>query len=471
MPPPAPGDELAGRYRLERPLADDGLVQRWAAVDRVLARPIEVDVLSPGAGPDAHDAFVAAAAAVARLSHPSLLNAYDRGFTGDGLPFLVTERAVGPTLAELEARQGRIAAARVAALGQQVAQALDAAHRHGTVHGDLGAHAVQVSEDDRAKLAGFVQAGTRARLAGESPTPRDDVDACARMLAGALTGAAVAPPGAPFSPRAAIAGVPSSLDHVLVAAQNGGEVATAAELAQRLAELELDDDARPALDPRPTPPVPTPAVRPPPGGVGRRGAVAGIAVGLLLATAVAVAALVLFNRGGAPSLPGTGTSNGSSPTLAPKGAQYTVVAAQSFDPFGDRTEMQNAVDNVRDGNPSTLWSTEEYTNAHFGGLKPGVGIVVALDATHRLHQLALSSPDRGWVFSVYVADQPASTLAGWGQPVASGVHVTGDVTPVDLKGASGAAVLVWITDLGPPLANPPQPATPYRVDIGEVQLS
>jgi len=55
--------------------------------------------------------------------------------------------------------------------------------------------------------------------------------------------------------------------------------------------------------------------------------------------------------------------------------------------------------------------------------------------------------------------------------VASAVHVTGDVTAVDLKGASGAAVLVWITDLGAPLANPPQPATPYRVDIGEVQLS
>src|SRR5579862_622502 len=101
MPPPAPGDELAGRYRVERLLDDDGLIQRWAAVDHVLARPVEIEVLSPGSGAPAHDAFVAASTAAARLSHPSIVNAYDRGLTGDAVPFLVTERAGGPTLAEL----------------------------------------------------------------------------------------------------------------------------------------------------------------------------------------------------------------------------------------------------------------------------------------------------------------------------------------------------------------------------------
>jgi hypothetical protein len=269
------------------------------------------------------------------------------------------------------------------------------------------------------------------------------------------------------------AGVPPSLDHVLVSAQKGGELATAWEFAQRLAALDLEDDARPAVDPQPTPRVGTPVVPQPVSAPGRRGAVAGIAVGLLLAAGVAVAAFVLFNQGGSPSLPSSSGGGGSSspPTLAPKGAQFTIVAAQSFDPFGDRTEMQGLADNVRDGNPSTVWSTEEYATAHFGALKPGVGIAVMLDATHRLHQLALTSPDRDWAFSVYVADHVAGTLAGWGQPVASGVRVTGDVTAVDLKATSGAAVLVWVTDLGGALAHPPRPATPYRVDIGEIQLS
>ena len=471
MPPSAPGEELAGRYRLERPLADDGLVQRWAAVDRVLARPIEIEMLGSGAGPEERDAFVAAAGAVARLSHPSILNAYDRGFTSEGLPFLVTERAVGPTLADVEARQGPLSAGRVVVVGHQVAQALEYAHRRGTVHGDVGAHTVQVSEDDRAKLAGFTEAGARSRLSGADPSARDDVTACARMLAGALTGRAVPPDGAPYSPRSHGAGVPPSLDRVLVAAQISDEITTAADLARRLGDLELDDDARPIIDPRPTPRVATPPV-PRPGGGGRRGAFAGVVVGLLLAAGVVVAALLLFNRNGSPPLAGVPTTvAGATPTLAPRGAQYAITAAQSFDPFGDKTEMQSSADNIRDGTPGTVWSTEEYTTARFGGLKPGVGIVVILDATHRLHQLGLWSPRHDWAFSVYVADQPATTLDGWGRAAASDVHVTGDVTAVDLKGASGAAVLVWVTDLGPALRNPPQPATPYRVDIGEIQLS
>jgi hypothetical protein len=200
--------------------------------------------------------------------------------------------------------------------------------------------------------------------------------------------------------------------------------------------------------------------------------VAGIIVGLLLAIGVGVAAFVLFNRGGGstntPPAPGAPTT---AATLAPKGAQYAIVSAQSYDPFGDRTEQQQLAANIFDGNPATLWSTEEYTTSHFGGLKPGVGIYVQLDATHQLHQLVVNSPSRGWVFSVYVAARPAGALAGWGQPVASGVTVSKDLTPVDLKNTSGAAVLVWITDLGPPLRQPPQATTPYRVDIGDVQLS
>lgn len=437
----------------------------------MLARPIEIEVLGSGAGPEERDAFVDAAVAVARLSHPSILNAYDRGLTSEGLPFLITERAVGPTLADVEARQGPLSAGRVVTIGHQVAQALEYAHRHGTVHGDVGAHTVQVSEDDRAKLAGFTAAGAHARLSGADPSVRDDVTACARMLAGALTGHPLLPDDAPYSPRSYGAGVPPSLDRVLVAAQTGDQIGTAADLARLLGDLELEDDARPLVDPRPTPRVATPAV-PRPSGGGRRGALAGIVVGLLLAAGVVVAALLLFNRNGTPPLPGVPTTvAGATPTLAPRGAQYTITAAQSFDPFGDKTEMQASADNVRDGNPSTLWSTEEYTTARFGGLKPGVGIVVTLDATHRLHQLGLWSPRHDWTFSVYVADQPATTLDGWGRAAASGVHVTGDVTAVDLKGASGAAILVWVTDLGPPLAHPPQPTTPYRVDIGEIQLS
>jgi hypothetical protein len=487
MPPLTPGVELTGRYQLQRQLSDDGLIETWTATDQVLARAVEVEILRPDTGTDERNAFLASASAVARLSHPGIVNAYDTGLSADGMPFLVMERSLGPTLAELVVRQGPLAPSRVVVIGAQIAQALDLAHRSGVVHGAVGSSTVQVAEDDRAKLSGFTASAMRTRLSGVTPDPTDDVDAWARSLVAALLGApsvdgvapdalrvgTEAPAGAApaVSARAQRPGIPPSLDAVLVEAQRGGPITSAGDLAAQLGRLELTDDARPDLDGQPTPPLGTRVIPPPVRfDSGRAGAVAGVVVGLLLAIAVAVAAFVLFGRGGTTSPPGAGGPAQTTVLPAPKGAPLAIVAAHSFDPFGDRTEREDLVNNLRDGNPATLWSTERYKTAHFGGLKAGVGAVLLLDSSHALGQLTVNSPSRDWAFAVYVAATPSAALAGWGSPVVSDVRVTDQTTTVDLKGTVGAAVLVWITDLGPPLAHPPDPGTPYRVDIGELQL-
>jgi hypothetical protein len=482
MSPLAPGTELAGRYRLGRQVGDDGLMETWTATDQVLARVVEVEVLPNGAA-DVREAFLAATAATARLTHPGIVSTYDTGESADGLLFVVTERAVGPTLAELIDRHGPLSPVRAVHIGRQVAHALDAAHRRHAVHGAVSPAVVQVADDDRAKLGGFTAGHMRARLAGVTIKARDDVNACARTLIAALLGTYGAPEHGDFgeadvgagdavvSARAVRPGIAPDLDALLVDAQQGGPITTAAQLAERLDRLDLVDDAQPNLDGQRTPPLGTKVTTPPVRLTGNRtGAVAGVIVGLLLAAAVAVAAIVLFGRGGTngPSTPG---QVGSTTTLpGPHGGELAVVAAHSFDPFGDQTEQEPRVNNLRDGNPATLWTTEEYKTAHFGGLKPGVGAILLLDATHSLTRLTVTSPSRDWVFSVYVAPQAGTTLAAWGQPVASDVTVSGDITPVRLGGASGKAVLVWITDLGPRLAHPPDPATPYQVSIGEVQV-
>jgi eukaryotic-like serine/threonine-protein kinase len=462
-----PGAELGGRYRLARRVADDGLLERWTATDDVLARAVEVDVLVAGGG--ARDAFAAAATATARLTHPAIVSTYDTGRSADGSPYVVTERPVGPTLADWIDRNGPVPPVRVVHIGRQLAHALDAAHRAGAAHGAISPATVQVAEDGRAKLGGFAGGNLRARLAGTTPDPRDDVAACAVTLVTALVGA---PPGIDdtvASARAQRPGVPPELDAVLAGAQSGG-IATAGELAARLDGLDLLDDARPNLDGQRTPPLGTPAVRRTSTPPNRNGAVAGVVVGLLLTVAIAVAAFVLFGQGGSNPPPVTGEGPASSTTLGSPGSAYTIVGGHSFDPFGDQTEQEPLIPHLYDGNPSTLWSTEEYTTANFGGLKPGVGAYIVFDATHALHVLTVTSPSRGWVFSVYVARQVSATLAGWGQPVATGITVKGDPTSVELHGATGQAVLVWITDLGPRLANPPQPATPYQVSIGELRV-
>ncbi|MFI5041893.1 MAG: hypothetical protein ACHQNA_08605 [Acidimicrobiales bacterium] len=106
----SPGTLLGGRYELERRLDDDGLVERWAAADRVLARHVIVESLAVEDDAAARQAFIAAAAASARLVHPGIIATYDRGVVGNvavgGLPFVVTERPPGVPLADLLERQG-----------------------------------------------------------------------------------------------------------------------------------------------------------------------------------------------------------------------------------------------------------------------------------------------------------------------------------------------------------------------------
>jgi hypothetical protein len=88
-----------------------------------------------------------------------------------------------------------------------------------------------------------------------------------------------------------------------------------------------------------------------------------------------------------------------------------------------------------------------------------VGVVLGLQS-QRLGHLFIHSLSQGWSAGIYLADQTAPTLAGWGQPVAVASAIAGD-TVVDLGRRRGTAVLVWITDLGEGNA---------KVTIGELQL-
>ena len=70
------------------------------------------------------------------LQHPHILRILDVIDNDAGLA-VVTEYAEGGSLAEVMAGEGRLPWARMAKLAIAVADALDAAHRHGVLHGDL----------------------------------------------------------------------------------------------------------------------------------------------------------------------------------------------------------------------------------------------------------------------------------------------------------------------------------------------
>jgi hypothetical protein len=346
-----------------------------------------------------------------------------------------------------------------------VARALEAAHRAGVEHGGIDADTVLFGEDDRVKLARFVACGVRTRL-GSQPTP--DVAALGGTLADALVGGTHP---RPYSPRTLRPGVPAALDAALVGAQTGA-FPDAGAFAAALDGLDVSDDAEPTVTREVTPPmgvapVGREAAGPPNRALVRTGArsglIGGIVVGALLLVGAAIAAFVLAgggdknvpSTGGGTTLPGVGRAGG-----------IAIVGGHSFNPLSPddptKHENENLVPKLYDGDPATAWSTLQYTTRAFGNLKSGTGVYIQLDRSRTLHQLTVTSGVRGWAFRVYVAGQPAGDLAGWGNPAAGPITVTADVTQVDLHSAKGAAVLVWITQLGD--------TAPYHAEIGELAV-
>ena len=105
-----------------------------------------------------------------------------------------------------------------------------------------------------------------------------------------------------------------------------------------------------------------------------------------------------------------------------------------------------------------------YNSRTFGNLKSGVGLVIDLGAYRpTIDKVAVTSPTTGWSMSAYVADGDPTQLSGWGAPVASAGDIRGATTTLDLDGAGGSSILLWITDLG----DGPQ----FRVEITDVLVS
>jgi len=121
----------------------------------------------------------------------------------------------------------------------------------------------------------------------------------------------------------------------------------------------------------------------------------------------------------------------------------------AFDPLpGSGVEHDDELPFLVDGDPATLWSTENYRTNLFGGLKPGVGVVLQLSGASKLEELRVTSPSEGWAVEVLVAASPQSTRQAWGEPVATKKGIAKGSTTLNLGGRTAGAVLLWITDLG-----------------------
>jgi eukaryotic-like serine/threonine-protein kinase len=201
---------LDDRYDVVRPLGSGGMGEVYLARDRVLGRDVALKVLRRQyAGDDEFaERFKREAMSAASLSHPNIVQVYDRGATEEGASYIAMEYVPGGTLKERISRGGPLEAADAAGFGAQVAEALGAAHDRSMVHRDIKPQNVLLTARGGAKVAdfGIARAGSSATISrtgsvmgtagymspeqalGKPATPKSDLYSLGVVLYEALTG-------------------------------------------------------------------------------------------------------------------------------------------------------------------------------------------------------------------------------------------------------------------------------------------
>jgi len=201
---------LDNRYDVVRPLGSGGMGEVYLARDRVLGRDVALKVLRMQyAGDDEFaERFKREAMSAASLSHPNIVQVYDRGETEEKASYIAMEYVPGGTLKERISREGPLEATDAAALGAQVAEAIGAAHERGMVHRDIKPQNVLLTTGGSAKVAdfGIARAGSSVTISrtgsvmgtagymspeqalGKPATPKSDLYSLGVVLYEALTG-------------------------------------------------------------------------------------------------------------------------------------------------------------------------------------------------------------------------------------------------------------------------------------------
>ncbi|MRG96896.1 serine/threonine-protein kinase [Polyangium spumosum] len=145
----APGTVIAGRYRLERPLASGGMGSVWVGQHVTLQTEVAIKFISTesAASPAARARFEREARSAAHLRHANIVAVQDYGIE-DETPYLVMELLRGESLEERIHARGRLSLEALAPIVQQMSRGLRKAHEAGIIHRDLKPGNVFLARDD-----------------------------------------------------------------------------------------------------------------------------------------------------------------------------------------------------------------------------------------------------------------------------------------------------------------------------------
>ncbi|MEU2505914.1 protein kinase family protein [Streptomyces sp. NPDC007863] len=477
------GHKLARRYRLEECVTRLDGFSSWRAVDEKLRRAVGVHLL-PADHPRARS-VLAAARSAALLGDPRFVQVLDAVEEND-LVYVVHEWL--PDATELTAllADGPLQAHEAYQLVSQISQAMAAAHREGLAHLRLTPSAVLRSSTGQYRIRGLAVNAALRGITADRPQ-RTDTEAIGALLYAALTqrwpyesdayGLSGLPKGVGLIPPDQVrAGVHRGLSEIAMRAlANDGATAsrqeppctTPDELAKAVAAMPRVKPPEPEFPapaeyqrttyqqgtygrPQPRPVVTQPVPAPPAPLESRTGKALKWAVGALLIAALGLGSWQIADRLLKPE------PKDETPVVQPTADEkpappkpVTIQSADDFDPLpgGNGEEYPEAVQNAHDGDQGTVWHTKNYTTAHFGNLKTGVGIVLDLGSDQKVSEVDLSFVGHTSV-EIRTAPEGASSAPSTADGFTTQASDAGDDVKLKLtKPATTRYVLVWLTEL------------------------
>lgn len=173
----APGDLLAGKYRMDRPIGRGGMGQVWEGWDVSLNRPVAIKQALAG---DASAEFalqrefcLKEARAVAQVRHPNIADIYDVLDLPGGV-FLVFEFVKGKTLQHILVEKKRLPLDEAKRILGPACSALEFAHERRIIHRDIKPANIMLTEQGFVRIMDFGIArsiGTAAPSQAASPSP------------------------------------------------------------------------------------------------------------------------------------------------------------------------------------------------------------------------------------------------------------------------------------------------------------
>jgi predicted Ser/Thr protein kinase len=163
--------ERLGRYELLEELGRGAMGVVYKGRDPQIDRLVAIKLMLAAEGLDPsnlqqwRERFLREARAAGRLAHPHIVTIHDVG-EEQGRSFLVMEFIQGQTLESVLRAQRNLPLEEAVTIGEQVAGALDYAHRHGVVHRDIKPANILLTQEGIVKVTDF----GIARIAGAAFT-------------------------------------------------------------------------------------------------------------------------------------------------------------------------------------------------------------------------------------------------------------------------------------------------------------